>query len=369
MNPFSHRIEMTIVRAIREKKRKGLLFVLFLISQCFKFIVFIRNRLYEWKIFSSHRARAPVISIGNIVAGGTGKTPMTMMLIEALKNEYPLAVISSGYRRALQRDARIELNDPNAPLMGDEPYLIAKKYPDVHVYSTRDYLRTALSIEEKLILLDDGFQKRKLERDCDMICMRADDLLGEGYFLPRGFLRDDPKRLKECDLICIMGIKNEEQYQEICGQLRSFSKAAVIGVNWRAEAILPLDPRDKVLAPGALVAAFCAIANPSSFLETLHQTGFQCIASKAFADHSFFDQKELELFAKEAALKGASALICSEKDVVKMDPTLSLNLPIYHLSGKLMIEYGIKHFNDLISQVVKWKEAQHWNTYEVKAMD
>lgn len=239
--------------------------------------VFCRNWLYDHKWLSISKVPSVVVSVGNIVAGGTGKTPFVHMLAKRFAHR-KVAILSRGYG-------------------SDEPILLANRLPNVKVYVGKDRAALAKKAEADLLILDDGFQHRRLHRDFDIV------LEGEKtHYLPWGFLRDSPKRLKSANAVFKIG-------------------------DLKLKVVRILDSKKQEIPSirGWKVAIFCGIANPKRFKKTVEDLGAEIIAEKIFGDHEPADL---------AKLPKASALICTEKDFVKLPPT---DLPIYYLEVEMEV--------------------------------
>ncbi|MBX7066282.1 MAG: tetraacyldisaccharide 4'-kinase [Parachlamydiales bacterium] len=248
------------------------------ISWIYAALVFIRNQLYDWKLLSITRVPCTVVSVGNIVAGGTGKTPFIIKLASSFPHR-KVAILSRGYGTS------------------DEPMMMAKRLPSVKVFVGKNRAKLAAEVAKNfdLILLDDGFQHRKLFRDFDIVLTRP-----EKHYLPWGFLRDSPRRLRQADAV--------------------FSNLKLKPLR-----ILDLQGREISSIAGWEVVLFCGIAKPDRFKKTVEEMGAKIVAQKIFADHAQIDLDKLP--------KG-DAYICTEKDAVKIPPT---NLPIVYLEMEMQV--------------------------------
>lgn len=291
-----------------------------------------RNFLYDHAYLPIQRAALPVISVGNIVAGGTGKTPLVHLLVKSLLPFCSVAIISRGYRSKAEKE-RLPLlastgNGPLFPpaMMGDEPYLLSLRLPKAIVVVGRDRLK-AISIAKKagaqICVLDDGMQSRNVHRDLEVVTVDGNDPLGGGSFLPCGFLRDEPRRLSQADLIVVRG-KNP----------LAEDLSPVVETEFRVEAF---SGSEKQPLEGRSVALFSGIARPSRFVETVKKLGAQVTATLFCKDHGLIAPSKLLAFAKSAQQKGASMLLCTEKDYVKINPENKLPLPVVYTQGELVI--------------------------------
>lgn len=265
------------------------------VSWVYGAVVGFRNKLYDWKIFKAHRVEIPVISVGNVAIGGTGKTPLTLYLAEELSKDRRVAIVSRGYRGEVEREKRPSvISAGDGPLTswkrsGDEPYLLAKKLPGVIVIAGRDRVAGARLAEEmgaEVVILDDGMQHRRLARDVEIA---VDD--GEARRLfPRGRLRESRGGLARADLVV------------------------------DPEFIAHCEPPLK----GKSVGLFCAIGRPERFVRTVETLGAHIVAEKCLPDHDPIDAGALALYATRAKAAGAELLVCTEKDWMKCSGKLPL---------------------------------------------
>jgi len=314
-------------------------------SEGYRAGVALRNFAYD-VVIPTTKLQIPVISVGNIVAGGTGKTPFVYYLAEQLLPYLKVTILSRGYGRKGKKVLLVKPENTTAEC-GDEPYLLAQKLPQAQIIvgSNRafsGYLASVLSAE--LVILDDGMQYRSLDRDFEIGVMHADDLFGKGFYLPRGLLRDSPKRLSRADLIIINGIQDEAHLEKVKRFLSPYTKA-------------PLTAMEQIVENGSMIAskkvgAFCAIANPARFTKTLQSLGCDIVANEEKIDHESFFEEELERLANKAFDLGAKCLVCTEKDSVKLPPNLNLRLPIVPLGIALNPTWGKDHLNNLILKVI-----------------
>lgn len=265
------------------------------LSVIYAMVVWIRNRLYDLQIFSITRAPCTVVSIGNIVAGGSGKTPFVHFLASAFPHR-KVAILSRGYGA-----------------IPDEALLLAKKLPHVSVFVHKNRAQLAKQIGKDfdLILLDDGLQHRKLHRDFDIVLQP----LKKEHYLPRGFLRDSPKRLEQATVF------KEDEWEF---QVRRI-------LNLKGEAIPSIQ--------GKKVTLFCGIARPHRFRKTVEALGAQVEKEVLFADHAQIDLSKLP---------PADLYICTEKDAVKLPNTA---LPILYLEMQVVVNKGFEKMEKLIAKI------------------
>lgn len=335
--------------------------ILSFLSYLYMGAIFGRNFLYDKKIFRIKKASVPVISIGNIVAGGVGKTPFVLFLAETLMKEgKKVGILSRGYRSKIEKSGKSILGCAgNGPLfsekiIGDEPYLIAKKIPQVLLGVGKDRYSSSQMVVEKgcdLILLDDGMQHRKLHRDIEIVVLSAKDLFGKGKFLPSGYLRDFPKRIEKADLIVLNNLFDKNLLTEIKKKVRGYTKNPIIVINPSLSVILNLLDDKELQLKDIPIGVFCGIGDPEPFCRLLKDQGAYIVSTCFFEDHGQFCLKRLQTFAEKSKKAEAKYLICTEKDQVKLEKDLNLCLPVGYVKISLIVEEGKKDLDQLIKQI------------------
>lgn len=263
-------------------------------------------------VLSVHRAALPVVSVGNLRVGGAGKTPFTLRVVEALlaRGHRP-AVLSRGYGRAAKGPVVVRPEAlPGPEVAGDEPLLIARR-AGVPVVVDPDRVRGAARAKAELgatvVVLDDGFQHRRLARDLDVVLLDPD--VFEQALLPEGPLREPPSALARADLLVWVG-----------GPAPSGAPGPSLEVEVAAEGVGPLEgPRR---APESLrgqrVALLSGIARPRRFEATARALGAQVVLHEAHPDHAAISRSTLDRFAARAAEAGAQVRLTTEKDAVRL---------------------------------------------------
>ena len=327
---------------------------LYLISCLFYLGVKIKNTLYNSGLKKSKKTKAPVISIGNIVAGGTGKTAFIQFFAKELSKSHELAILSRGYRSEYEHGSHLISNQCGPNRCGDEPYLIKKNVPNVHMIVGKNRLRGAqLSVKRgaQLILLDDGMQHRKMYRNQDIVMLNCNDLFGKGYYLPRGYLRDDPKRLKSADLIILHHIKDESHFDQVKKELISLTTAPMIGSKMR---VIGVRDRGGSLNPDVKKAGlFCGLGHPKSFQDTAIEMGIEIVEKLILPDHIAPTEEELKSLLYKTQAKGAEILLCTEKDWVKLPERVKYVFSINYVDVTFQIISGMAHYNAFKSDVLE----------------
>jgi tetraacyldisaccharide 4'-kinase len=320
-----------ITDMMKSDEKRGGYFPFFFLSILYRIIVHLRNYCYEARILKSQRLDCPVVSIGNITVGGTGKTPMVIMLAETLKKEgFRPAVLSRGYG-GKKRDRVNIVSDGKNILMGiqeagDEPLLMAQSLGDVPVITGKKRYRTGRyaidNLKADILLLDDAFQHRSLKRDIDIVLLDGERPFGNGYMLPRGMLRESKSALKRADIVVLTGNDGDEKESE--GEvriLRKYTGAPVFFASRKPNSVIDGKTGEKrplEYLKGKRICAFSGIAKPENFRETLTSLGGTIAAFIPFPDHHVYTEGDIEEIARRAAESSAEIVITTEKDGVKL---------------------------------------------------
>ena len=340
------------------------------VSLLYGLIMELRAGAYKTGLFRSHKAAVPVISIGNIVAGGTGKTPMAISAAQILMEQgFRTAVLSRGYRRKSktkdQRSKSLVVSDGlnvlcPAAEAGDEPYLIAsrllgtKERPGVMVIVDKDRVAGAEKAAElgaQVIILDDGFQHLRLQRDLDIVLLDSHMPYDNGWLLPAGMLRERRSALGRADAIVLTRCNKEKS--KIKNQK---SKTVVLETRHKAGQPYIFAGRS---APGAealknpRIILFSGIARPESFEQSVRQAGLPFAEHIKFPDHHHYTRDDLELIAGKA--RGCDLLLTTEKDAVKLPPGTDLGRPLFVLPVEIefLDEPQKLSFDEIIRDRVK----------------
>ncbi len=334
------------VLSVMEGRRWGRS-LLFLPSLLYRSAVFLRNLGYDYQLLKTDSVPAVVVSIGNITAGGTGKTPLVGFLAKTLSQTRKVAILSRGYKSQVESTGRPFLVTETTPVevCGDEPFWLAKEVPSAQVWVGKNRLLSAQSAIEKgaqVILLDDGMQHRSLKRDFEIVTLDGQDPFSGGRFLPFGFLRDAPQSLQRADLVVVQQ-SPLSQNQAIAQKISSFTNAPILFVKTE----LKLPPSISSFK-GKKIGLFCALAKPDKFMQAVRSAGGEIVATYFKPDHEPFLAEDLSAFAKRS---GADFLVCTEKDGVKLPKNFTCIKPLYPLRAELEIVQGSEAWQKLIGQI------------------
>jgi tetraacyldisaccharide 4'-kinase len=285
----------------------------------------LRNRLYDRDGVTT-RAKLPVLSVGNLTVGGTGKTTMVAYLARRLQalGRVP-AVVSRGYGGKAGRGPLV-VSRGERPLVGperagDEPYLLAGILPGARVVVGSDRIagaEAARAIGADVVILDDGFQHRRLARDLDIVLLDAAGPFGNYHLLPAGSLREPISSLSRADVVVITRSRPGESFVVLERVVRRYNVRCPIlrSANHRVGFV---DAQGARAPRPERAVAFCGIGNPASFLADLEAEGVRIAAFRPFDDHHRFSAAEWRDLLDTATRDGC-ALVTTEKDLVRLGP-------------------------------------------------
>jgi tetraacyldisaccharide 4'-kinase len=308
-------------------------------------------RLRNWQFDTGRRPIAkvnvPVVSVGNVTLGGTGKTPFIAWLADWFTGRgVQVAIVSRGYGA--------KPGEPN-----DEARELAEKLPQVpHLQNSRRAVAAEQAIEQhgaQLILLDDGMQHRYLHRDLEIVLLDALEPFGHNHVFPRGTLREPLAGLARADAIALSrrDTIDEPTARAIEQRVRQYNSRAV----WIELRQVPrgLRGRGGQSAPlthlqNQTVLAFCGIGNPAGFRRTLNDCGLSTIDCVEYADHHNFTTADWQSLQLQAQQAGATALVCTHKDLVKLPSTKVADVPVWALEIGTEITTGQPQLEALLTR-------------------
>jgi tetraacyldisaccharide 4'-kinase len=280
-----------------------------------------RRSLYARGVLKSEFAPVPVVSVGNLTWGGTGKTPFVAALVSYWQSVgRRVGVASRGYGRRSR--GTVLVSDGNRLLAGvaeagDEPYLLARRFPGaiVAVAERRvDAAREAARLGAEIVILDDAFQHLAIRRDLDVVLVDAGDPFGGGP-PPRGRGREDAPAIARADLVVVTRARRGEE-SAADREVPRFTAAPIYHCAFRfAGWFRGGEPSASPAAPGWAV---CAVGNPESFRATLAESGAAAAGFAAFRDHHAYSAADVRRIEESARRAGATALLTTEKDEVKL---------------------------------------------------
>jgi tetraacyldisaccharide 4'-kinase len=321
-----------------------------------------RLALYRRGVFKPRKLNAPVISVGNITAGGTGKTPLVEYVAQMVgAGGTKVCILTRGYGRK-DPDRQVLVSDGAGILAteeqaGDEPLLLAERLKGlVAVISNASRLAAGqwalANLKSEVFILDDGFQHLQLARDLNILTVDASDPWGGGKLLPRGLLREPLQGLSRADCIVLTRSDQADNLNELQGKIKSINPSApLFASRMRTRGFVRLGTDDIAEEPPQALAAFSAIGNHDSFVRQLKVEGVDPIAVMRFRDHHRYTQSDLDEIVSKAKSAGAQALATTAKDAVKL-ANLSLAMPCYVLDIEIEID-DEERFRELVNAALK----------------
>ena len=346
LNPSEFR---DLVSGRRRGMRAGLLRLgLRLAEVPYTWAVRWRNRRYDTGAAEIHRIDVPVLSVGNLTLGGTGKTPMVEWLARWFrKRGVRVTIISRGY--GAESGSR-----------NDEALELQQKLPDVPHLQDPDRVAAAkLAIEQfqcRLILLDDAFQHRRIARNLDVVLLDALEPYGFGHVFPRGTLREPLAGLRRADVVALSraDMLDQPQREEIWRTVGCHAPQAVcLEITHAARALISFSGQEEPLESlaGRPVAAFCGIGNPAGFRHTLKTCGYRVADFREFSDHHPYGGSDVESLAAWADGLEVAAVLCTHKDLVKLGvdqlgcrPLRAIRIGLEFLTGRDPLEAKLAPF-------------------------
>lgn len=337
-------------------KEKGLVAAclrlkLLVLSWLYLVAVVIRNVLYERGMFPRTKLPATVVSLGNITAGGTGKTPAVIKIAREWQEKgKKVAVLSRGYgrKRRGKTSARVRLvSDGQRTLLspteaGDEPYLLAGRLPGIPIVVGNSRVECgyfALGLGVEVLILDDGFQHRALERDEEVVVIDATRPFGFDHLLPRGLLREPLTSLRRANTFLITRVDQASDLSQTRQRIEQLNSGArlLFSVH-RPVALMDAatsEKRELSALLGTKVVSLCSIGNPDAFERTLLDQGAVIVHTRRFPDHHLYSDQDLCEIGRSAVEEGADFIVTTEKDAVRLPENVELDVPLIVLLVEL----------------------------------
>lgn len=316
--------------------------------------------------FARKRLACPVVSVGNLTTGGTGKTPVVIALAQHFCEEGKrVAVLSRGYRRKNKKGAVVWVSDGQRILVtpeegGDEPVLIAKNCPQAAVIVGANRYQAGLEVirdfHPDLIILDDGYQRRfQLHRDLDIVVLDGINPFSTGWVLPAGLLREPLAALAEADVLILNKVNQARSPEDIKTVLRHHNpRAYLVESRYHPEHLTDLET-GKEVKPGSLdrlsVGAFSGVASPLSFIRTLAE--FKVLVRHAYTlrDHYPYTREKLGEILDDARMRGLGCLVTTQKDAVKLPKNFKSEIPILALDIQWQVSGGRNHWDMVLKNL------------------
>ena len=344
--------------------------LLFPISLLYHIVLTIRHKLYDWHILKATRFEKPVICVGNLNLGGTGKTPHTEYLISLLKDDYHVATLSRGYGRKT-KGFKLAESISTCEDLGDEPLLYFRKFPQIlvavdedRVDGTRKLLCSPNSAE--VVLLDDAFQHRPIKAGLNILLTEYQHLYCDDFLFP---LRDVRSAAKRAQIIIVSKSPKclrEEDKKRVINKLKPEEEQKVFFSYLEYNELQPLNEKAKTVASenADSVLAFCGIANPKPFVEEL-KDNYKSVDFLQFADHHTYTKEDLTIILKHFEdLSGEKKIIVTtEKDAARLTNSPYFCqfeiAPLYVLPINVRFHEKEK-FNEEIMKYVRENSYNRW---------
>lgn len=348
-------------------------------SLLFFVLVKVRLFLFRRRIKTVRNLGTLVISVGNITAGGTGKTPVVELLSRTLAQRgRTVSILTRGYKSGdldtpqtwTGSDGRPVENLPKiasdgttrylGPLhAGDEPFMLARNLDGVSVLVDKDRVKSGIFAIEQLgadtLILDDGMQYLKLAHELDIVLVDCGAPFGTGALLPRGTMREPRSSLKRADYIILTKSDGTPQ-DELIRRIRRYNKSADIIVTNHGpkhfENVFTGERKPLDFVHDKWVACMSGIARPENFENAVEQLGGKVEIRRRYPDHYWFDQSDLDAFVERCADRAMDIIVTTEKDAVRFLKPGEMDVPIYFLRIEIDILEGREHWDRMIERIV-----------------
>jgi tetraacyldisaccharide 4'-kinase len=339
------RIDILLAKKDKTLGERALLSPLYLFSLPYGMGTRLRSLLFDVGLFQAKRLPCPVICVGNLTAGGTGKTPLVMWLAGVLAEKgLPVAILTRGYGG--KKASASLLSDGKSILLsqeesGDEPYLMAQHLRETPILVGRDRFRNGqLALAQFGIhglVLDDGFQHRSLRRDLDIVLIDASLGFGDGHLLPRGILREPLGHLRRAHLFLLTKVEDREACKPLETQLHDLHPVPIFHSHFEPVAFIGPQGEAKGLQAfqGKRVIALSGIGNPGYFSSQLNKRGITVTGEIIYPDHHVYTPRDVTSFGRR--IKEADAIVTTEKDMVKLKNLDLSRLPVWALRIRFQI--------------------------------
>ncbi|MGE3975531.1 MAG: tetraacyldisaccharide 4'-kinase [Bdellovibrionales bacterium] len=323
----------------------------------FQFGVIVRQILFDLKILKSVRTKAKVFSVGNITSGGTGKTPIVSLVGQwAERKKITTAIIARGYGTKVEGCQEVSLSPSAAEAFGDEPVEIKSRLPLMPVFVSASKSQAALHVDQtlspKLMIVDDGFQHLRLERDLDIVLLDTTAPDFHYWPLPMGYGRDTFVRLQKADVVILTKFNLATEVRQIWHKTRVPKNKPIFYADYLLEEITDLQTGKRIPISQLIqkkVVLMAGLANPLSFENLLCSEKMNIMEYFQFPDHHAYSKKDLEKVYKYIHSTNANCIITTEKDAVKLAPFIPFPVPILVTKLKLSFQ-NEKEFYEILDR-------------------
>ena len=325
------------------------------LSWIYGIVIFLRNKLYDLGWIKGAIINKPIISIGNITSGGTGKTPMVIYLAQLLqKNGKKPGIISRGYGRKSQglqivHDGKKLI--ASVEIAGDEPFLMANMLNNVPIIVSESRIKGIKQLIDyyfaDMIIMDDGFQHRKVNRNLDILTISSNDKKTDYRLLPWGNLREPLKNIDRAS--CVIYTKTENHKTPAIHSIIQ----PLLKTNPINSSLLPILMRynsssyQKTLIPDKSIFAFCGIADPNSFINLAKESSLIIKGKRFFQDHQEYTEAVIKELSEQIKACSTNHVVTTEKDMVKLPKSFLLEFDVYVIKIDVIFE-NESAFQDII---------------------
>ena len=315
----------------------------------YRLVVGMRNRRFDRDASLTHRVDAPVICVGNLTLGGTGKTPVVAWLARWFRDrDVRVSIISRGY-------------GSKGGGRNDEARELESRLPDVPHLQNPDRVAAASvainELETQLILLDDGFQHRRIHRDLNVLLIDATEPFGFDHVFPRGTLREPLQSAIRAHVVALTKCETvaSKRLDEIESRYRNITPSAIfVRLQQRPKQLVTSggDVRPIELLHGKRVVSFCAIGNPAAFRTTVETCGCELVAFREFPDHHEYTRSDVESIGEWARHDQPDLIVCTHKDLVKLNVDRIAGVRLYALQIELDALDGMEELEQRLQMIV-----------------
>lgn len=342
---------------------------LWIASRIYGFFVALRNALFDKGILKSAASRIPIVSVGNLTVGGAGKTPTVDWIVKFYQREGKrVAVISRGYKRKSKGVVLVcdgEFVRVSAAEAGDEPLMLARRNPQAIVVVAERRSAGARFIEQHfaqrlpdVIILDDAFQHRQMQRNLNILVMHAEQNVFHDALLPLGRLRESTRAIARADFIVLSKVTKYLNLAPLLSDLAPFQKpmaqasVRIVGLrSFFSSELVPLGAQPFLYT---WAFAFSGIGDPKNFMETLQYAGLIVEHSKHFPDHHDYTAEDIDFILSEVVRRGTNVIVTTEKDFYRLKakeelfnalrqaPCFYLEIEFDFIAGKEELEAALR---------------------------
>lgn len=332
------------------------------LSFLYKKVAGFKNFLYDHDYFQAIELPVPVLSLGNLTMGGTGKTPLADFCLKYYeRRRVKVAVVSRNYRALVRESARVDLHQEKAAAyFGDEPVLLAQRNPQADFFVGPRKFETAQFAYEKarpqLVILDDGFQHRQLHRDVDLVILDATEPLKNYECVPAGRAREAWESLSRATALIVtkVNLVNSQDLERLYNKLKVFGKT-IIPMTYELQNLQNLQGssgKNLQDLKGAKVLLLSAIAQPDSFEKSLGSFSPQILEHLVFKDHHPYSVGDVEEILKKWRRAGTPDIITTEKDAVKLRALWPAEVPLWYAPLEVRIQSQEEVFYEILDKVL-----------------